>query len=66
MRRVEPRLAKLEAAVPKGCDVCRHWWEVALVDDDGNTQRPEQCPGCGRLVPVRTWVHIVGIPVDLV
>ncbi len=64
MRRVEPRLVKLKAALPTGCDICRRWWEVAIVDDDGNTQRPERCPECGRLVPVRTWVHIVGVPLD--
>ena len=65
MRRVESRLAKLGAAVPKGCGVCRPWWEVAIVDDWDTTQRPERCPGCGRLVPVRTWVHVVGVPLDL-
>ena len=64
--RVKPRLAKLEAALPKGCDECRTWWDTVLVDNFGATQRPERCPQCGRLVPVRITVHLVGIPLDLV
>ena len=64
--RVKPRLTRLEAALPKGCHECRDWWETILVDDFGATQRPERCPGCGRLAAIRTWVHIVGVPLDLV
>ncbi len=63
--KVKPRLTKLEAALPKGCSICRDWWETILVDDFGATQRPERCPGCGRLVPIRTTVHIVGVALDL-
>ena len=66
MRRVEPRLAKLEAAIPKGCQECRLWWDTVLVDDFGATVRPERCPGCGRLVPIRTVVHLVGVHLDRV
>lgn len=63
---VRPRLEKLEALAPKGCAACRDWWDTVLVDADGDTQRPERCPGCGRLVPIRTTVHVVGIPLDAV
>ncbi len=64
--KVKPRLARLESVMPKGCPACHNWWEVVLLDDFGVAQRPERCPGCGRLVPIRTTVHIVGVPLDLV
>ncbi len=64
--KVKPRLTRLEATVPMGCVRCRHWGEVVLLDDAGNSQRPERCPTCGRLVPIRTTVHIVGVALDLV
>ena len=66
MRRVEPRLAKLEAALPTGCAVCRVWSGTVLVDDFGTTTRPNRCPECGRLVPIRTVVRLVGVNLDLV
>ncbi len=62
--KVGPRLAKLEARVPVGCGVCRTWCHVVLRDDDGNRDRPERCPGCGRVVPIRLLLHIVGVPLD--
>jgi len=61
---VRPRLTKLEAIAPKGCGACRSWWDTVLIDDWGATQRPERCPTCGRMVPIRTTVHIVGVPLD--
>ncbi len=64
--RVKPRLIKLEVTLPKGCSICRDWWDTVLVDDDGTSQRPERCPQCGRLVPIRTLVHLVGVRLDLV
>ncbi len=64
--RVKPRLAKLETAMPRGCHACRDWCEVVLVDDFGATQRPERCAGCGRLVPIRTLVRLVGVRLDLI
>ncbi len=64
--RVKPRPIKLEAALPKGCNACRTWWDTVLVDDFGATQRPERCPGCGRLVPIAVTVHLVGVDLDLV
>lgn len=62
MRRREERLVRLDAAIPQVCDACRLWEDVPIVDDVGATQRPERCPDCGRLVPVRTWVRVVGVP----
>lgn len=64
--KVKPRLAKLEAAIPKGCAACRTWWGTVLIDDFGATTRPERCPSCGRLVTIRTVVHLVGIHLDRV
>ncbi len=60
------RIIKLEERRSRGCDACRRWTGVALVDDDGCVSRPECCPGCGRCLPVREWVHLVGIPLDAV
>ncbi len=62
--KVGPRLETLEARIPKGCAVCRTWHDLAFVDDEGRTHRPERCPGCGRLVPFRVSLHIVGIDLD--
>jgi len=64
--KVKPRLARLEAAIPTGCGACGAWWDTVLSDDFGATQRPDRCPACGRLVPIRTMIHIVGIPLDAV
>jgi hypothetical protein len=64
--KVKPRLAKLEARLPKGCAACRDWWHTVLIDDFGAARRPERCPGCGRLVPIRTVVHLVGVHLDRV
>lgn len=64
--KVRPRLEKLEAVVPKGCGECRGWCGTVLVGDAGATQRLERCPSCGRLVPIRTLIHIVGVPLDAV
>ena len=64
--KVKPRLARLESVMPKGCDACRTWWDTVLVDDFADTQRPERCPQCGRMVPVRITIHLVGIPLERV
>lgn len=64
MRRIEPRLLKLEAVAPAGRATCRGWCGTVLVDDDGNRGRPERCPDCGRLVRIRVLLHLVGIPLD--
>jgi len=39
---------------------------MALIDDDGNMDRPEHCPDCGRLVPITHLLHVVGMPLDAV
>jgi hypothetical protein len=36
-----------------------------MVDDAGRRDRPERCPGCGRLVPTSITLHIVGVDLDL-
>ncbi len=53
------RLDRIEAAVrpPVGCATCRDWHAVVLVGEDGLT-RPEKCPDCGRVVPVRERVYV--------
>ncbi len=64
--KVGPRLEKLEARMPKGCAACRSWCGTILVGDAGDPSRPERCPGCGRLVPFRVSLHIIGIDLDRV
>ncbi len=62
---VERRLAQLEARQPVGCLSCRRWDGTVLVhvDEEGQEHwrnRPDGCPRCGRVVPVRCQVEIVG------
>jgi len=64
--KVGPRLAKLEATMPKGCAECRAWSGTVLVDDAGAATRPGRCPACGRSVPIQTLVHLVGVPLEAV
>jgi hypothetical protein len=64
VKRLAPRLEKLEATTPKGCPTCRLWHATVLQDDDGATDRPERCPHCRRLVPIRTRIHLVRVPLD--
>jgi hypothetical protein len=65
-KKVATRLATLERLVPVGCPICRFWMEIVLGDDMGNRSRPERCPECGRLVPIRQTVVIGGVPLDAV
>jgi hypothetical protein len=60
------RLATLEAKTLVGCGTCRGWWSIVLGDDVGNRSRPERCPDCGRLVPIRLVTVIVGVPLGAV
>jgi hypothetical protein len=60
-----PRLRKLEAGRPVGCPTCRAWCGTVLQDDDGVRSRPERCPACGRFVPIRVAVHVVGVPLSV-
>lgn len=56
------RLTRLEARVPAGCATCPRWDGLVLADDAGNRSRPERCPDCGRVVPVRSLLILVGVP----
>src|SRR5690349_8047930 len=59
---VESRLVKLEQRLPVGGATCRTWMDAVLVDDDGSRARSEDCPACGRFVPIRTVIVIRGVP----
>lgn len=65
--RLGRRLARAEGVlrIPSGCATCRGWTGVVLEGDDG-PHRPEQCPGCGRLVPAKVTVRIVGVRIALI
>ena len=60
------RLATLEARAPAGCATCRHWYGVVFEDEAGDRTRPDGCPDCGRLVPVRLVRVILGVPLEAV
>ena len=66
MTKLGKRLSMLEARAPAGCATCRAWCGVVLGDDAGNRSRPERCPGCGRCVPIRSVVVIVGVPLEAI
>ena len=66
MTRLGKRLATLEARTPVGCASCRGWGGLVLGDDAGTRSRPERCPACGRLVPVRSLVVLVGVPLGAI
>lgn len=53
MRRAAARLARLESRIPAGCAVCRRWGPSVYAFGDGAPERPERCPACGRVVPIR-------------
>jgi hypothetical protein len=63
---VATRLVALERQIPIGCPTCRWWMEIVLGDDTGARSRPERCPECGRLVPIRHVIVIGGVPLDAV
>ena len=69
MKSMQRRLGKLQeqahVKATAGCDTCRHWAGIVLMDDDGNLSRPETCPDCGRDVPIFRILHIVGVPLDV-
>ena len=66
MRALGKRLGTLEARTPVGCATCRGWCGIVLGDDAGNRSRSECCPDCGRHVPIRHLVVVVGVPQDAV
>jgi len=55
------RIIRLEARIPRGCDVCRRWSETVIVDARGGRSRPEACPACGRAVPMTATVELAGV-----
>jgi hypothetical protein len=61
-KKVATRLVILERLVPVGCPICRLWMGTVLGDEDGTRSRPERCPDCGRVVPIRHVIVIVGVP----
>ena len=66
MRGTGRRLTRLEAQLaPPACPECRSWdVSFAVGDDHGYWSRSETCPSCGRVVPRRHVVVIVGIDLD--
>lgn len=66
MTRTRRRLDRLQRRLGPGtCPECRGWAaSVAVCDDRGRCSRPEVCPGCGRSVPLRRVVVIVGVDLD--
>jgi hypothetical protein len=64
LKTVATRLVVIERRVPIDCAVCRTWCGIVLGDEDCNRTRPERCPDCGRLVPIRHVVIFVGVPLD--
>ena len=66
MKQFPRRLAQLEARQPVGWPSCRQWsgTVVAYVDEAGQEyrrSRPDGCGECGRVVPVRCLVQIIGL-----
>lgn len=66
MKALTKRVAAMERPVPVGCDTCRYWNRtiVVTVEVDGTEtgrSRPDQCPECGRVVPVGHILQLVGV-----
>lgn len=62
---VATRLVVLERRfVSVGCEMWRSWCPIVLGDEDGSRSRPERCPGCERVVPIRQVDVIVGVLID--
>jgi len=60
------RLGKVEAVLrpSPGCSTCRRWDGNVVGDEAGKRSRPEACPECGRVVPVRMMAMVAGIDLD--
>lgn len=67
MSGIGTRLGKVEAVLrpTPGCSTCRRWDGSVVGDDTGKRSRPEICPGCGRVVPVRMLAIVVGMDLDV-
>lgn len=66
MKALRQRLTKAEAVLrpPPGCPLCRRWNGSVVGDESGKRSRPETCPACGRVVPVRMVAIVAGIDLD--
>jgi hypothetical protein len=66
MSGIGTRVGKVEAVLrpPRGCSMCRRWDGSVVGDDTGKRSRPEVCPDCGRVVPVRMLAIVVGKDLD--
>ena len=65
LRGLHKRLDRLEPSFAVvGCALCQGWTGVVLEGDDG-WHRPDQCPGCGRVVPAMLVVQLVGVRIAL-
>lgn len=65
LRREIKALRKL-VLVPR-CPSCS-WWsttETTICADDGTCLRPEVCPDCQRVVPIRDRLVIADVDLDL-
>ncbi len=66
MKALRQRLTKAEAALrpPPRCPTCRQSDGDVVGDETGKRSRPEECPECGRVVPVQRLVIVVGLDFD--
>jgi len=66
VRGMRSRLGKVEPVLrpQPGCPICRRWDGNVVGDDMGKRSRPEVCPECGRVVPVRMLVIVAGMDLD--
>jgi hypothetical protein len=60
------RIVKLEGYFVPQCPVYRGWREgfTVCVDEYGHATRSEQCPACGRIVPIRHTLTLVGVNLE--
>jgi hypothetical protein len=63
-RRITTLQTQVDLNATVGCDTCRHYPGIVLMDDAGNLSRPEVCPDCEREVPIFRILHIVGVPLE--
>jgi hypothetical protein len=66
MKALRQRVIKAEAVLrpPPGCAVCQRWDGNVVGDESGKRSRPEVCPGCGRVAPVRMLAMVAGLDLD--
>lgn len=62
-RRISQTAERLQAQAV--CRACLGWGASTYCDERGVCLRPELCPGCGRVVPIRLRRIIVGVNLDL-